>query len=340
MSHCSKQDSDPASAQHMNPPLSFGITALALFLTACNRTPPPAPTSSTLLDHDVIAAVGDQVILLSDFRAEMESRSRGRSDAYKLPTERAALLEEMVNSEALLIQAKAAGFDQKPEVVRQIKRFIVSQFLESQLALSNEAPSVSDLEVANRYTQEEDKYAIDERVRFAIIEFRVSPKAAEEKKAEVMARAEGVLNEARKLDHSDRGFGGLAQKYSEDQATRYTRGDAGWVSRGEGSRWSNSIIEAAFRLKQPGELSPVITDANGCYLVRLMERAEAGRRPLEEVKEAIRYQLAQEKRAQLQEAFFDTVKANLKIERNQTLLESVATPSAGSEPKPPGTPAA
>lgn len=323
----------------MNPTFSFIISAVALVLVSCGKTPAP-PAKATLLDHDVIAAVGDQIILLSDFRAEMETRSRGRSDAYKLPNERAALLEEMVNFEALLIQAKAAGFDQRPEVVRQIKRFIVTQFLESQLALSNEAPSVSDLEVANRYTQDADKYALDERVRFAIIEFRVSPKAATEKKAEAITRAEAVLNEARSLARSEPGFGSLAQKYSEDQATRYARGDAGWISRSEGSRWSSSIIEAAFRLKQPGDLSPVITDPNGCYLVRLMDRTEAGRRPLEEVKEAIRYQLAQEKRAQSHEAFFETVKANLKIERNQTLLESVASPSPGSVEKPPGTPAA
>jgi parvulin-like peptidyl-prolyl isomerase len=99
------------------------------------------------------------------------------------------------------------------------------------------------------------------------------------------------------------------------------------------------VVDAAFALKQPGDLGPVITVSNGCYLVKLIEKKDEGRRPLEEVKDAIRYELAQGKRQRSQQEFYDSMKAGLKIEINQPLLESIEAPAVQSEAKPPHTPA-
>lgn len=287
----------------------------------------------------MLASVDGHPIQLSDFKAELERRSRGPGDAYLRPERREALLKEMIDSEALYLRAKAAGFDQKPEIARQIKQLIANNYLETQLSNRTETGLVTEAEVGAYYESHSARFATPEQVRFAVIEFRFSPKAADERKVEAIRKANQVLAEARALPGSERGFGLLAQRYSDDQATRYAHGDAGWVSRNGSSRWLPDVTGAAFALKQRGDLSPVITVSNGCYLVKLIERKDAGRRPLEGVKEAIRYELAQEKRQRSQQELFDSLKAGLKIEINQPLLESIASPAVQTEAKPPRTPA-
>jgi hypothetical protein len=59
-----------------------------------------------------------------------------------------------------------------------------------------------------------------------------------------------------------------------------------------------------------------------------MERKEAGFRPLAEVAEAIRYELALQNRHHAQDEFYKAAKANLKIEINHALLNSLPAPAA------------
>jgi parvulin-like peptidyl-prolyl isomerase len=99
------------------------------------------------------------------------------------------------------------------------------------------------------------------------------------------------------------------------------------------------VKSAAFALQKAGDLSPVITTANGFYVLKLIERREAGRRPLAEVKEAIAYQLSVAKREHTQQMFYETMKAGLKIEINRPLLDSIATPAIQTETRPPSMPA-
>jgi parvulin-like peptidyl-prolyl isomerase len=323
----------------MKPTLSFLLVTSSCLLVSCNRSSSPSPQTGSPLGRGVLASVDGQPIRVADFKAELERRSRGLGDAYARPERREALLKEMIDSEALYLRAKAAGFDQKPEIARLINQLVANRYLETQLAGSVEKPIVTEAEVGAYYENHNDRFATPEQVRFAVIEFRFSSKATDEKKGEVIQKANQVLNEARMLPVSERAFGLLAQRYSEDQATRYARGDAGWESRNGATRWLPDVVDAAFALKQPGDLGPVITVSNGCYLVKLIEKKDEGRRPLEEVKDAIRYELAQGKRQRSQQEFYDSMKAGLKIEINQPLLESIEAPAVQSEAKPPHTPA-
>jgi parvulin-like peptidyl-prolyl isomerase len=246
------------------------------------------------------------------------------------------LLEELVKSEAVYLRAKQAGFEQRPDIARQIKQFIVHRFIEEQ-NISEAAPA-SDKEVTDYYRADPTRFTTPARVRFAVIEFGHSPKATEARKDEVQQKAAAVLAEAHSSGASESTFGALAQRHSEDQATRYVGGDSGWVSRNESSRWPSAVIEAAFALEKQGELAPVITTAAGCYLVKLLERKEAGRRPLAEVAEVIRYELAIKARHRAQDEFYNAAKADVAIEINHALLNSLPAPSSPPIAAPPALP--
>lgn len=323
----------------MKPILSTLLVSLSCSMVSCSRPPSPATPADSSFGGDVLALVNGHPIRLADFEAECKRRSGGHSGAFAGPEQQQVLLKEMVNTEALYLRARAAGFDQKPEIARQIKRLIVSRFIESQLGDVEKPPVISDQQVQSYYQEHIGRFAEPARVRFAVIEFRFSSKATAEKKAVVARQAERVLTEARALPPSTRGFGLLAERYSEDQATRYLNGEAGWVRCDGSSRWNPAVLEAAFALKNAGDLSRVITVSNGCYLVKLIEKRERTTRPLQSVEQNIRYQIAQEQRQQSQAAFFDSMKAGLKIQINRSLLESIGETSLPPEAKPPPTPA-
>ena len=307
------------------------LIACCCLLPACNRRPSATPPDNTP-GADVLATVGGQAILLADYQAEVERRAH----RFSRGGAREELLEELVKSEAIYLRAKQAGFEQRPDIARQIKQFIVHRFIEEQK--KSEALPPSDREIADYYRAHAARFATPARVRFAIIEFGHSPKATEAKRAEVRQRAAAVLAEAHSSGVSESAFGALAQRHSEDQATRYGGGDAGWVSRNENSRWPSAVIEAAFALGKRGELAPLITTSNGCYLLKLLERKEAGHKPLTEVAEAIRYELTIKARHRAQDEFYNAAKADLVIEINHALLNSLPAPSSPPISVPPALP--
>ena len=175
------------------------------------------------------------------------------------------------------------------------------------------------------------------RVRAAVIFWKGSPRATPEKKSDLLARVEAVLTEARNTNAT--GFAELIQKYSEDQASRYRGGDTGWLRRDEpGSRWDAMLIDRVFGLAKPGDLSPIISTQSGLYIARLVERTPADVLPLDQVKDRIAYAISQQRRQQLEEQFFDRMKAGLRIEVNRPLLQSIQTPTPVVKNKPPSMP--
>lgn len=324
----------------MKTTLYFSLVVLSCLAVACNRSSAPTPPNAAAFSPDELARIGEHSIRRSDFEAELERRAHGRSEASGWTEDRIALLNELVTFEALYLRAREAGFDQRPDIARQLKRFIVEQFSAEQLSDDSELPPVSDAELTRAYREQLDRFATPEQVRFAVIQFGYSPKADDERKTAVIDQAGKVLEEAREAISQEEIFGSLARRHSEHQATRYRGGDAGWVSQEAGLAWPPAVIEAAFALERPGALGPVIITENGCYLVRLLDRQPAGHRPLEEVKEVLRYQLAVRQRDQLKADFTASMKAGLNTKINHALLESIPAPApAALAATPPALPA-
>jgi parvulin-like peptidyl-prolyl isomerase len=76
------------------------------------------------------------------------------------------------------------------------------------------------------------------------------------------------------------------------------------------------LVQALSALKAPGELAPLVETPRGFYIAKLVEKRAAARKPLAEVREIIRYQIAREKAAQAVREFNDSMKAGLDISVN------------------------
>ncbi len=316
-----------------------GIVVIGtLLLSACQRQDSAANSQGDDPPETVLVKVGAHEITLAEFTAELERRAKGNPGAYATVAQRHQLLQEMIAFEVLLTRALEAGYDQEPDIQRRMNEFLVSRFQEAQLAkLNASAASLDEDQQREFYEQHPDQFRTPPTIRVGIIAFHVSSKATPPKRETARQHAEAIRGSAVAADAS--AFARLAQQHSEDQATRYIGGDAGWWERDAvPHRWPELVSTTAFALSQPGEVAPLIETSGGFYIVRLVEKRAAQTRPFAEVKEAIAYQLAQQQAFATQEKLRQELARGLTIETNVTAWESLAMPAPVAERSPPRLP--
>jgi peptidyl-prolyl cis-trans isomerase C len=323
-------------------PLFVAVSLLAVLSWSCSRQSDQGLESRSAggkpARDAILAVVGGERITIADFEDELNRRVRDSGMHYETKEQKRALLDEMIEFKLLLQRARAAGYDHDPELLSQFNRLVVGKFKEDHLATNTEsATTVSEQDVRSSYQQNLERYATPESVHLATIYFKSSPKATPEKRAEAREHAEAVLQQARQTDSA--GFQRLAQRYSDDQVTRYSGGDIGWLARGENSeRWGNSFTDAAFALHDAGDFAPLVETPRGFYIIRLIEKKPAGFRPFEQVRDAIAYQVARERQQQRQTDFLEEMKKGVRIETNSQLLENISVPARVSDQAPPALP--
>jgi PPIC-type PPIASE domain len=285
------------------------LLLLALAGTACRKE---ASSTVDATGPDVVATVGSRTIRRSTLERELSRRGPG--------TTKEAVLADLVRFETVLAKARAAGFDQDPEVVSATEHLVVARFEERELA-SAESPVVSEAEVRARYESDSARHSIPAARRGGVILLRSSPKADPEHQAALARRAEALRVAAMAAD--DAGFERLVRENSDDTATRFRRGDTGWVSEGNPGGWDPALVAALFALGSPGECTPPVPTGQGIAIARLAEVRAAAIRPLAEVGEGIRHQLRLEKRERIAADFQVRMSAGLDIRTNIETLDRI-----------------
>ena len=246
------------------------------------------------------------------------------------------LLDRIIRSELLLAAARKAGYESDPEVIAAVKQAMVAKYLRDNLEPKMAQVKVTDQEVEAYYRSHQAEFGTLPAVHAALIRIAVSPKTDEEKKAELRERAEIARREALALEPGVPAFGNVAVTYSEDAGSRYRGGDIGWLQAGAiDGRWDQRVSEGIFALRHPGDVSPVISAADGFYIVKLMEIRGATVKPFTEVKDGARYLLLQEKRRHAEGEFMALLRKNIPVTVDRGLLANIASPVAA----PPALPA-
>ncbi|MBI5232953.1 MAG: peptidyl-prolyl cis-trans isomerase, partial [Deltaproteobacteria bacterium] len=149
------------------------------------------------------------------------------------------------------------------EDIREIK-FVSKQF-RSRISISND-------DIIEYYTQNSTKFQAPATIRLRLIFFSNTDKELMDKR--MIAFKEGL--------GSGEDFADLVRQLSEGPSSA-NGGDLGDTKEGE---LSLPIEEAAKKLK-PGEISEPIQTTEGITIIQLIERKDAGPRPLEEVEKTI-----------------------------------------------------
>ena len=132
----------------------------------------------------------------------------------------------------------------------------------------------------NRYYEDNlARFKREKQVRAQHILLRVKPDAPHAEVDNIRAQARKILDEAR----TGKDFAGLANKYSQDEATAKKSGELGFFS---SKQMDKDFSAAAFAL-QPGEISELVRTPLGFDIIKSEEITEERTAPIKEVRSEI-----------------------------------------------------
>ena len=307
---------------------------------------PLAAQKAEVIDG-VAAIVNNDVITISQVRELIGSREREIRKAYSGPDlaarvneMRLAALKDLVDRQLIIqefrkLQEKGANIpdyvvdDRVQSIIREefggdrsafvrtlqaqgytITRFkdvekekiVVQAMRQSKV---NENFVISPNQIQAFYNKNKGSYAIPEQVKLRMIVLREGvagdvpstenkAQTAEEIRQKLVAGAE---------------FNRMAEMYSEDEGTRDTGGDWGWIERGT---LNEQLSKVAFALS-PGQVSQVVKLGESYYILFVEAKKNAAIKPIPEVRDEIERNLIQQERMKVQQHWIEGLRAKAYI---------------------------
>ena len=147
-------------------------------------------------------------------------------------------------------------------------------------------------EIAKKYEEEKaTRWTQPAAMKVRAITIPVPPSA----KGDQEKAAREKIDQAAAEVKGGKDFAEVAKARSEDQTTKATGGDLGFVARGQ-SPYGKTLEDAALKLK-PGQVGEVFKDRSGFHLLKAEEERPARLQPLDEVRKQIASDLVQSQKA-------------------------------------------
>lgn len=271
-----------------------GVLLASCLGAAAAQTPPQASPS-----NPVVASLGAVTV----GRVEVERLLKGMPEAERkaLKDNRAALdnwLRQRLASEALLREARAKGWAERPEVKARIdaavdeitQRIVATSYLESLAQLPAGFPS--DAEVAAAYEQGKAGFALPAIYRVAQI-YLAAPAGDAAAQAKVREEARKLATQARSGD-----FASLARSRSDDKRSAERGGEVGALPLAQLLPEVRTVVG---KLKV-GEVSEAVASDAGFHIVKLLETQPARTASLQEMTPQLQAALRQQRQQQLVQA--------------------------------------
>jgi peptidyl-prolyl cis-trans isomerase C len=220
-------------------------------------------------------------------------------------------------------QAFLAALAERQMTLDKLRLDIRQQMQAMKLVEAEIGPTVevTDVEVTDFYTKNPEKFQEPESVHASHILIRTPDATDEAQKKKARAEAQSVLAELKKGGD----FAALAKEHSQDASSAARGGDLGLIVRG---KTAPAFEQAAFALRQPGELSEVVRTDFGYHIIKLDERMPARRQSFESVRESILKGFADAELKSSRQQVID--KAIAEVELNQSALEAIVAARDGA----------
>jgi len=297
----------------------------------------------------IAAIVNGDVVTISQVRELIGARERGLRDVYsgndlaeKIKEMRLAALKDLVDRQLIIqefrkMQEKGANIpdyvidDRIQSIIReefggdraafvrtlQAQGYTVTRFKEIERekiivqamrqAKVNEDFVISPTQIQAFYNKNKPAYSLPEQIKLRMIVLR------EGSAGDVPGTGskQQIADEIRQKLVEGAEFDRMAQMYSDDEGTRDTGGDWGWVERGT---LNEQLTSVAFALR-PGQVSPTVRIGDSYYIMLIEAKKSAAIKPIAEVRDEIEKNLIQQERMKAQQRWLDTLrqKAFIKI---------------------------
>jgi peptidyl-prolyl cis-trans isomerase C len=260
---------------------------------------------------NVVARVDGKPITLSEVQERINALDPYSKARYSSPEQRKKFLENLVRFEVLAREAEKRGYDRDPDVQRALKNQMIQVFLRKELDDKLKNEPITDAEVAKYYQDHERDFRQPEQVR--VSQILVNDRALADK----------LAAEARRLPRQDdKGFRALVQQHSLDEDSKALGGDLTFFDR-QNTELPRTLVEAAFALKEVGDVSAPVASDKGFHVLRLTQRRPGFTRPLEGVSAEIKRLISRDRRAMKQEEMVAQMRQKLKVEIYEDQLAKV-----------------
>ena len=241
--------------------------------------------------NPVVGKVGDFVLREADFERLLASQPPEVQQAVQSsPEQRTVFIRQFLLTKAVAAKARKEGFDRKPEIkellANLLDQYIANRYVAKEVTAT---VTVSDEELKAYYREHEKELLLPESVRARHIFISSAQQSPPEEKAKARARAERVLEQARKGED----FAKLAREHSEDSDTAARGGELGVLS--PGGTNSPEFEKAVFALED-GEVSGIVETAFGYEIIKADQRNERRTARFDEAREYIRNILREQNR--------------------------------------------
>jgi peptidyl-prolyl cis-trans isomerase C len=293
----------------------FGAAAATVAILAAASAPAAEPQPS------LIESKRAQVTL-ADYEAEMaklpvEARAQFSADLGRL----IQMLNNLFLNRAITADARAEGVDRDPALALQIQhqteRLLAQAYIEK-LDQKNGAAFDSEPDKYNArareiYITQQERFQMPARVRVSRLLVRVRPGAGDD-----AARARAEALHQKLVAGED--FAALARTASDDPLAKENGGEMGFVAE---RNLDPAFAAAAFALKKPGELSPVVKTDAGYEIIKFQDRREPGLLPYDEVRPDIIAEIRQKYVEESRAAYQRTKFADPPVSLNEPLIDKI-----------------
>lgn len=281
------------------------------------------PAAAQGVDN-VVAKLGGAELTIADVRRMLDSQpaeTRGQLTAN------AGLLDRFIRTEmikrALADEARAKGFDRRPEVSDAMERArdqaLVARYMTEQAKPPAAYPS--EAEVAEAYRINSEEFTVPAQYRVSQI-FLGFGDGAQKKDPEAVRRRIEEISKSVTAKPAD--FEAQAKRLSEHKSSADQGGDLGWVTVDQMVPEVRAVVLA---LKK-GELAKPVKTATGWHLLKVADVKPKSLRPLAEVREALVRALRIRKAQENEQKYLDDLIVRTPLGVNEIALNRLLAPAA------------
>ena len=237
-----------------------------------------------------LVRINDVSISLEEFQQMLEKQPlEGKMRLVSEKGTRDFLENFVIPREVLYQEAKQKGFDKKKEILAKIedakRAILIDALLEEELRGKEE---VSEEEIQRYYKENQTLFTEPQEIKIR----------------QIVVNTEPALKEVVTRLSKGESFEKIASTYNIGKF-KEDGGNLGYIRRGQLAPSFAQFEEAAFSLRRRGEVSEVVSSPYGYHIIRLEDTRGSTLRPLNQVKERVRFFLQPKKK---QEAYLEYVK--------------------------------
>lgn len=236
----------------------------------------------------VLVTAEKAAVSVADVQAEFRQAAPEQRSAMLGQADRlTGVAKSLLVRRLLAQQAEAQGLAAKPEsteALRIARETVLAEAMVDQLAAAKLADTAAvEAQARAMYQANQKTFQLPERVHARHILILAKPSdpaemaAAEKKAGDLMAQLKSGAD-----------FAKLAEEHSGDYASAKRGGDLGLFARND---MVAEFTQAAFALKNPGDLAGPVRTAFGYHILQLIDKQPPGRRPFEEVRDQLLYEV-------------------------------------------------